>query len=136
MPYVCLPCSLWDLWSWKRPWEKNGALLFGTVVLLLNIYIIKHVDIFKSVISNVKHSKYIQILQFFNFLDQSLLFTFKYIQTKHFFNTQKLPFFTFYFDTLFRWMKIEIYLKNAIWQIFSNNSMSEVMIVSSNAQFP
>lgn len=43
-----------------------GALGFGTVVLLLNIYIIIHGDIFKLVILNVKHSKYIQVLQFSN----------------------------------------------------------------------
>jgi hypothetical protein len=41
--------------------RKNGALLFGTLVLLLNIYIIKHVAIFKLAIINVKYSKYIYI---------------------------------------------------------------------------
>lgn len=50
--------------SLKWPWERNGISLLGTVVLLLNIYIITHVDIFKLATSNVKHSKYIQILQF------------------------------------------------------------------------
>lgn len=120
--------------SWKWPWETNGALLFGTVVLLLNIYRITCIDIFKLVISNAKYSKYIQIVQFSIFLDYSLIFTFKYVQIKHFLTLRRYLFFTCYLDTVFRWMKI--YLKDATWQFFSNNSNSKVMIASSNAQIP
>lgn len=43
-------------------------VVFGTVVLLWNIYIITNVDTFKLVILNAKYSKYIQILQFSNSL--------------------------------------------------------------------
>lgn len=121
--------------SWKWPWETNGALLFGTVVLLLNIYRIICIDIFKLVISNAKYSKYIQIVQFSIFLDYSLIFTFKYIQIKHFLTLRRyFFFFTCHLDTVFGWMKI--YLKDATWQFFSNNSNSKVMIASSNAQIP
>lgn len=47
-----------------RPRESSGALLLGTAAPLLSVGTITHVGIFKVVLLNVKHSKYIQMLQF------------------------------------------------------------------------
>lgn len=96
--YVCPAVYVNSSWKWL--WAKNGALLFGTVVLLLNIYRITH--FFQ--VSHLKCKAFKKYVDFivFHILDYLLIFTFKYIQIKHFFNIQKLLFSTCYLDMLFK----------------------------------